>query len=340
MSEMADKVEVLSLEVSDRMMGASRALCSIKFSMDMSSRYYFEQEYQNDWMDSGGTCAFWGHSFLRIVVPFLDWEESQSARFKALVDPRYVLGASIKGKPQHVPEEEIADRIESYSTNFTWSNKALYTWYKPLGILTAHEGKHRVAFMRTHGNKPIAAWVDEQNYPAAKRIQLIEPARRQDEWLALLDGQYLQVLQRPYTSVALLREYGVESFRWHQLKDLPPEDLVRDAVYQRRLHKIQETIREADRTLDLLELVAVVSAPVPESKSVRLNLLMLDNLRFEALRYARWPGSLLALSLAAKLVDGVFELSVFDEVANGLFCAAFAMAFAPMLMEWRRRKST
>ncbi len=194
--------------------------------------------------------------------------------------------------------------------------------------------------MRTHGNKPIAAWVDEQNYPAAKRIQLIEPARRQDEWLALLDGRYLQVLQRPYTSVALLREYGVEPFRWHQLKDLPPEDLVRDAVYQRRLHKIQETIREADRTLDLLELVAVVSAPVPESKSVRLNLLMLDNLRFEALRYARWPGSLLALSLAAKLVDGVFELSGVDEVADGLFCAAFAMAFAPMLMEWRRRKST
>ncbi len=337
MSEMADKVELLSLQVSDRMMGASRALCSIKFSMDMSSRYYFEQEYQNDWMDSGGTCAFWGHSFLRIVVPFLDWEESQSARFKALVDPRYVLGASIKGKPQHVPEEEIADRIESYSTNFTWSNKALYTWYKPLGILTAHEGKHRVAFMRTHGNKPIAAWVDEQNYPAAKRIQLIEPARRQDEWFALLDGRYLQVLQRPYTSVALLREYGVESFRWHQLKDLPPEDLVRDTVYQRRLHKIQETIKEADRTLDLRELIDVV--PVPDSVEVRLNLLMLDNMRFEVLRYARWPGSLLALGLIARLVDGAFDLHVFAEAANGLFSAVFALTLAPMLMEWRRRKS-
>ncbi|QKG67332.1 hypothetical protein HP062_18075 [Pseudomonas sp. B14-6] len=340
MSEMADKVEVLSLEVSDRMMGASRALCTIKFSMDMSSRYYFEQEYQNDWMDSSGTCAFWGHSFLRIVVPFLDWEESQSARFKALVDPRYVLGASIKGKPKDVPEKEIADRIESYSTNFTWSNKALYTWYKPLGILTAHEGKHRVAFMRTHGNKPIAAWVDEQNYPAAKRIQLIEPARRQDEWLALLDGRYLQVLQRPYTSVALLREYGVASFRWHQLTALPSEDLVRDTVYQRRLHKIQETIRETDRTLDLSELIDLVPAPVPENKSIRLNLLMLDNLRFEALRYARWPSSLLALCLAAKLVDSILELPGFADAANGLLCAVFAMAFAPMLMEWRRQKST
>lgn len=197
MSEMAGKVGVLSLGVSDRMMGASRALCAIKFSMDMNSRYYFEQEYQNDWMDSSGTCAFWGHSFLRTVVPFLDWEESQSELFKTLVDPCYVLGASIKGKPQDVPEKEVADRIESYSTNFTWSNKAHYTWYKPLGILTAHEGKHRVAFMRTHGNKPIAAWVREQGYPDAKRIQLIEPAKRQDEWFALLDGRYLQVLQRP-----------------------------------------------------------------------------------------------------------------------------------------------
>ncbi|WP_205608065.1 hypothetical protein, partial [Pseudomonas savastanoi] len=79
---------------------------------------------------------------------------------------------------------------------------------------------------------------------------------------------------------------------------------------------------------------------VPESVSVRLNLLMLENLRFEALRYAQWPWSLLALSLVAKLVDGVFEFPAFADVANGLFCAAFAMAFAPMLMEWRRRKST
>lgn len=340
MSEMVDEVEVLSLEVSDRMMGASRALCTIKFSMDMNSRHYFEQEHQNDWMDSGGTCAFWGHSFLRMVVPFLDWEESRSERFKALVDPRYVLGASIKGKPKDVPEKEIEERVENYSTNFTWSNKALYTWYKPLGILTAHEGKHRVAFMRTHGNKPIAAWVDEQNYPAAKRIQLIEPAKRKDEWFALLDGRYLQVLQRPYTSVTLLREYGVASFRWHQLTALPSEDLVRDTVYQRRLHKTQDTIREADRTLDLRELTDAISVPIPESKSVRLNLLMLENLRFEALRYARWPVGLLALSVAAKLVKGVFELPAFVDAGNGLFCAAFSMAFAPMLMEWRRRKST
>jgi hypothetical protein len=335
-SEVANNMEVLSLGISDRMERASLTLCSIKVSMDMTSRYYLEQEYQNDWMGSSNTCAFGGGSFLRVVVPFLDWEESQSERFKALVDPRHVLGASIKGKPQHIPEEDVAARIENYSTNFTGSNKALYTWYRPLGILTAHEGKHRVAFMREHGNQPIAAWVDKQDYPESKRIQLIEPAKSQDEWFALLDGRYLQVLRRPCTSTALLRAYGVESFRWHQLEGLPPEDLVRDTVYHRRLHKMQETIRETHRTLDLQELLEVV--PVPEPVDVRLNLLNLDKVRFEVLRYARWPGSLLALSLIAGLVDGLFHFPTFAEASLVLFSAACTMAIAPMLMEWQRRK--
>lgn len=336
MSEVASNVEVLSLGVSERMERASLALCSIKVSMDMTSRYYLDQEYQNDWMDFSNTCAFTGDSFLQVVVPFLDWEESQSERFAALVDPRHVLGASIKGKPHHIAEEDIAARIENYSSNFTGFNRAHYTWYKPLGILTAHEGKHRVAFMRKHGNQPIAAWVDEQDYPEAKRIQLIEPAKRQDEWFALLDGRYLQVLRRPCTSRALLQAYGVESFRWYQLDGLPPEDLVRDAVYQRRLHKMQDTIREAHRTLDLHELLEF--APVPERFDARLNLLQLDKVRFEVLRYARWPAGFLALSLIAGAVGGLFELSGFTETSLALFGSACAMAIAPLLMEWQLRR--
>lgn len=333
MSEVASKMDVLPLEISESMGRAAQALCSIKVSMDMASRGYVEQEYQNDWMDMGNSCAFWGDSFLRVVVPFLDWEEAQSERFQAYVDPRHVLGASINGKPQHVRDEDVASRVERYSTDFTSSNRALYSWYKPLGILTAGEGKHRVAFMRKHGNQPIAAWVTELAYPAAKRIQLIEPTKRQDEWFALLDGRYLQVLRRPRTSLALLGAYGVKSFRWDQLdcSGLPREDLVRETVYQRRLHKPQETTREAERTLDLQELCDMM--PATESAGIRLNILMLDKARFEALRYVRWPGSLLVLGLVA----GSLDFPRAAEISTGLLSAAFSMVFAPMLMEWRQR---
>ncbi|PAU66578.1 hypothetical protein BZL41_01055 [Pseudomonas sp. PIC25] len=324
-------MELLPLEIPESMERAARALCEIKVSMDMASRRYIEQEYQNDWMDMGSSCAFWGDSFLRVVVPFLDWEEVQSERFQAYVDPRHVLGASINGKPQHVRDEDVASRIEHYSTDFTSSNRALYAWYKPLGILTAREGKHRVAFMRKHGDQPIAAWVRELAYPAAKRIQLIEPTKRQDEWFALLDGRYLQVLRRPRTSQALLGAYGVKSFRWEQLNNLPREDLVRESVYQRRLHKPQETTREADRTLDLQELCVVMSTT--ESADVRLNILMLDKVRFEALRYIRWPGSFLALGL----ISGALDFPQSTDISVGLLSAAFSMVFAPMLMEWRPR---
>lgn len=45
-------------------------------------------------MDSRSTCAYFGDSLLRLVLPFMDWERGSGDYFKAYVSPRHVLGAS------------------------------------------------------------------------------------------------------------------------------------------------------------------------------------------------------------------------------------------------------
>ncbi|CBJ40586.1 hypothethical protein (plasmid) [Ralstonia solanacearum CMR15] len=38
---------------------------------------------------------------MRIVLPFLGWEIHRGKTYRAYVDCRYVLGASLKGLPEH-----------------------------------------------------------------------------------------------------------------------------------------------------------------------------------------------------------------------------------------------
>lgn len=236
---------------------AAAALCALKLRMDRDARDPFGQFYLHDWMDSRNTyaywtCVYWGDALLRLVVPFLDWESSAGECFQAMVDPRFVLGASIKGLPEHVAEEQVADKIARYAMPGPSWDQVLYIWYKPLGLFSAHEGKHRVAFMRAHNQPAIAAWVREAGYPVAERLTLIEPDDIQrDEWLAMLDGRYLQVLRRPRVSRFVLETYGVKTRRWRDLPDLPDEQRVRQEIYERRLHRSPRTIAEKDRTLDL-----------------------------------------------------------------------------------------
>lgn len=64
--------------------------------------------------------------------------------------------------------------------------------------------------MRAHNQSAIAAWVREAGYPAADRLAIICPTEEHDEWLAMLDGRYLQVLRRPQTTRLLLEAYGVK----------------------------------------------------------------------------------------------------------------------------------
>ena len=143
------------------------------------------------------------------------------------------------------------NRIERYATYFGSRDNALYVWYKPLGIFIAHEGKHRVAFMRSHDQPAIAAWVQEADYPAPSRITIIEPSDERDEWLAMLDGRYIQVLRRPNIARKILDAYGVKTTSWQNIDHLPDEKMVRLAIYERRLHRPARTRKGSDRTLDL-----------------------------------------------------------------------------------------
>jgi len=252
--ELAEAPCALEMGVSATMQMASGLLCNLKLEMDRYSRGLLGQPFLDDWMGSHDTCAYWGDELLRLVIPFLAWERRGGDAFQAYVDPRYVLGASIKGFPEHVPQDKVQERITRYASVFGSRDNALYIWYRPLGILTAHEGKHRVAFMRAHDQPAIAAWVREETYPSPDRIVIVEPDKRQGEWLAVLDGRFVQLLRRPRVSCMMLEAYGVKVRRWRHLDDAPSKETVLREVYRNGLHRQPQTISEEERTLDLAKL--------------------------------------------------------------------------------------
>lgn len=296
-SEVIETVAIapLELRVSDEMISASMALCSLKYFMDTQSRSYLGQPFINDWMEeSRGTCAYMGHSFLRHIVPFLDWDEQKNNPFKALVNPLTVLGACIKGFPRHIKSDKVEEAVRRYSQEPGSRDDVLYIWYRPLGILVAHEGKHRVAFMREHQQPAIAAWIEEASYPCHERLKLIIPTG-EDYWLALLDNRYLQVIERPCTTRAYMRAYGVKEVRWSELNDFPDESEAR-----RRLEVVlirsRDSIREADRTLDIEEMRNIIKEE-SATELVKVNLLDIQPYRFEWHIFLRDVGLLILLSL-------------------------------------------
>jgi hypothetical protein len=292
--------EPLLLGVSAMMESASAALCDIKLSMDRFARGFIGQPFLDDWMGGRDTCAYWGDELLRLVVPFLAWERRDEVEpFKAYVNPRNVLGASIKGLPEHVPEREVQDRIARYANVFGSRSNAYYIWYKPLGILTAHEGKHRVAFMRAHGQPAIAAWVKEASYPAADRITVVEPDEDRGEWLAILDERYVQVLKRPRVSLVMLRAYGVTVTRWRDLRNVPSKSDVLREIYRLRVHLPPQSLAEEDRTLDLARILERESA---NAQVVNRDILHLEPHRWDWRRHAIVVAACGALALMLRLL--------------------------------------
>ncbi|MDR1994205.1 hypothetical protein [Azonexus sp.] len=242
----------LDLGVSPALEDIVRGLADLKLALDRFSRDDTGQPFINDWFDSRtGTCAFTGHAFLQQIVPFLDHSEAMGSSFRAYVDPALVLGASIKGRPESIRGEEIAQRRARYARDFDVSGlyRAEYDWLESLGIVWAHEGKHRVAFMRAHGEPAIAAWVQRRSYPTPDRIVLVEPTEYRQAWFAILDGRYLQLVPRPAITQRLLSAYGVETIRWRDLDDVPSELFVRHAIvdWQQR----PQSYCAEDRMLDL-----------------------------------------------------------------------------------------
>ncbi len=236
---------------------AATALCSLKVELDRQVRPPLGQSFVDDWMDcsTGNTCAYHGGSFLHLVLPFMRWmNDADSPYFKAYVSPLHVLGASIKGLPEEVRDQEVERRIERYSTNFGSSDDVCYIWLRRLGLFYAHEGKHRVAFMRYHDQPAIAAWVREAAYPDPSRLKLVPPTDERDYWLAMLDDRYIQVLLRPQITRRLLDAYGVKTVRWSDLEGLPDERKIQRSIQELRLHRPPMANAENTRTLDLKEL--------------------------------------------------------------------------------------
>lgn len=246
--------DLLQSEVSEAMERTSAQLCALKVDLDRYARHWMGQPFLDDWMDSprGNTCAYDGRTFLRLILPFMGWEGDELKDcYRAYVNPQHVLGASIKGRPEDIDEDKVAGRIAGYATEFGSRDNACYIRYRALGLYWAHEGKHRVAFMRAHEQPAIAAWVRDASYPQPDRVVVIAPTDERDEWLALLDGRYMQVLRRPRVTLKLLNAYGVKTVRWVEVTGLPDEQRVRQAIYARKLHREPNSMAERDRTLDL-----------------------------------------------------------------------------------------
>jgi hypothetical protein len=131
--------------------------------------------------------------------------------------------------------------------------------------------------MCAHEQPAIAAWVSDASYPAPERIVMIKPTGERDEWLALLDAKYLQVLRRPRVTQKLLAAYGVKTKQWNELPGLPNERAVRQTIYVRRLHRPPVSCAEKDRTLNLED---VCKQMQEESALVERSFLDLAPLRF------------------------------------------------------------
>ena len=338
--------DLRKVSIDPAMARAAAALCTLKVEIDRQARGLIGQPFLDDWMGGRNTCAYFGASFLRQLLPFIYWEKeppSVSNYFRAFVSPLYVVGASIKGLPEHVPAAEVEERINRYATYFGSQDNTCYLWFRHLGLFCAHEGKHRVAFMRHHQQPAIAAWVREASYPAADRLCLIRPEEEGDAWLAVLDHRYLQVVTRPRVTGMLLGAYGVRTVRWQDLQLDMPESAARQAVQDLGLHREQSSTAEELRTLDLIDLRQVLDQDAQITSRTVFNL---APLRLDWRRYVVVTSTCLGLATLI-LVAGWRPLAPLGwgllGVATGLLLALdVARLHGPrvwtQLRQWPRRR--
>lgn len=231
---------------------AIKSLATLKIKQDQLSRTQPGQEFLNDWMCAGNTCAFFPDTFMRHVLPFLYWEEETSAtRYSAMVPVELAIGASIKGFPRSIEEAGVPKRIAWYRENKARGNGASGTYIPALGVYFAHEGKHRVGFMRHHHEPLFQAEVDDLAYPSPDRLKIVTSDISSGLRYAVLDDRYLQVLLAPHTTLMILSSYGVRTLPWHHLEGVPSEERAYRAACDQRLLTSPPDRAEKSRTLDL-----------------------------------------------------------------------------------------
>ncbi|UZJ61198.1 hypothetical protein OKW98_05605 [Pseudomonas sp. KU26590] len=299
-----DEVQLPSLEMGTnlRLLNIVRRIVDKKISMDLQSRSLVGQEFIDDWMQSGNTCAYHGFSFLYRIAPFLKTESVNSSYTIASVDPSFVLGASIAWKPDDVKSEKLDKLLEFFSGNpdSMGLETAEYIWVKPLGIIWAHEGKNRVALMHRH-RRMISAKVREETYPAPERMKLINAPKSNRSTFALLDDRYIQLLPSPQTSSTLLSAYGVKTYYWNQLDFLPSHDLIEQEIESRKLYKANYNHDEKQRTIDIANISnhnTMATEPTHKSDWDNLkNLIKLFSGGLAALLFS-WIAKILGVSYA------------------------------------------
>lgn len=319
--------DFLNLQASNKMAHKARRLCDLKYSLDMQSRMDLLQEFQNDWMDSSNTCAFFGLDFFEKIVPFLRHEESVGPSFKAMVDSRLVLGASIKGKPKDISAQEAPERVACYSTHTEYGlGKAEYSWYEQLGIFVAHEGKHRVAFMREQGDLPIAAEVRLVKYPAAERIKIVSSRDGYWRFFAILDGRYLQVLERPDITRWFLSEYGIQECTWESLDTAPSLDLVCAALSICK-----------EKKLDMHKLIDFEDEVTTRQEGQPTKFYEIKNYKFCLLRFFSISAFCILSGLIAVLLANILHWEFFEFIAVGFFSSAVTLMIGLDTLRWKKQ---
>ncbi len=272
-----------------------------------------------------------GTSFFREIFPFCGPWEPLGPSSLWLIPLELTIGHSWRWQPAHVDPEDRAALVEQLLTCTEGLERAEVCWIVPLGLFLAHEGKNRVAFLRSEGATHYPALTTPYDYPAAERLQLIQvPGPHGEEWWAVLDQDAIEPLRHPDWALPVLTAYGVGTVQgWPTA--FPSYAAVRDEVAYRgrRGHR--------PHTEPPLSLKALLAKEAREAEIVSASFMDLRDVRLK--RPWKWAlGALAAVFLVAGLVEQptLQDFSLFS-ASMGAMVLLSLMLFAEMLAVPRHR---
>lgn len=167
-------------------------------------------------LTSGNSGTFDPHAFVVQVLPFAGAQFSgEGVGSPAQAPVNQTIGERWKGRRAEGLSDAERERYRSELTDPARADAddphaALYTWFEPLGMVAACEGKNRVSFLRDVGEEWIPASITRRGYPSAERIQLFEvDVLGQTQVWATLDEQLVQAVPHYAIARELLQAYGV-----------------------------------------------------------------------------------------------------------------------------------
>ena len=215
-----------------------------------------------------------GTSFYQAVFPFYGRWVPSGPSVVLDIPLELTIGNSWKWQPKHVKQDERTSLLETFQHCEDGPERAQVCWIVPLGIFLAHEGKNRVAFLRSEGATYYPALTTPYDYPPPDRLLLIQvEGPHGDEWWAVLDQDFIETLCHPEWVLSVLDAYGVRTVRgWPT--DFPSYSALRKAVAYRRRKNVQHLSLPPVSLKDLLskeeKKAEMASASFMELRDVRL----------------------------------------------------------------------